>query len=173
MNALDTKTEYVNDVLIYIAGFIFVKLKRNEQCVYCSEYLQNMPILTSSKFISAIDRGGLSLPSESFFFVVKITDGILRELMEKHIIMKQKRIVEKISLTVLDIVKDRRPSLFSSLDLHVDTSNVQSHRLALIEKISACYTTLRLRHYCKQLNATKLDKRIRKTKSKLILFENQ
>ena len=51
-----------------------------------------MPILTSSKFISAINRGGLTLPSESYFFV----DGILRELMERYIIMKQKGIVEKV-----------------------------------------------------------------------------
>ena len=43
----------------------------------------------------------------------------------------------------------------------------------LVKKIVAVYVSIRLKHYCKVFRETKLDKKVRKKLSKLVLFKNQ
>ena len=143
LSGIDSSTEYVNDVLVYIAGFIFVELKTKEQCIYCFEYLQNLKLMTNSAFVNKINRGGLTYPPECIFFIVKVTDSFLKKFMKEKKVLAQKHMIERTTLTVTSLLNMKRPDLFSSVDLHVDNNNVASHKLALIGKVVACYTTLR------------------------------
>ena len=147
-------------------------MRRKEQCVFCAETLQNSCIVARSKFVSSINRGKLTYPSEEVFFVVKVTNSILQKLLYQKSVLKEKRIIEKMSLTVTNVIEEKRPDLFSALDTHTDDISI-SHKVAMIHKIVGCFVTIRLKHFCKPLNAPNFDKYIRKTRSKLILFENQ
>ena len=47
------------------------------------------------------------------------------------------------------------------------------HFFILVKKIVAVFVSIRLKHYCKIFRETKLDKKVRKKLSKLVLFKNQ
>jgi hypothetical protein len=61
------------NVLNHIAGYIQKQLQAKEQCVYCSIFLSNMKIVCGGMLLNRKNRGGLTLPSDEFEKIVKIS----------------------------------------------------------------------------------------------------
>ena len=55
---------------------------------------------------------------------------------------------------------------------HIDIMILPKSTKAAV-KIVAVFVSIRLKHYCKVFRETKLDKKVRKKLSRLVLFKNQ
>jgi hypothetical protein len=69
-------SEYTNDVITYICGYIARKLKNKINCAECSSQLVDENSV--SKLISRKDRGGLIKPSVSVIEICKIAEMIFK-----------------------------------------------------------------------------------------------
>ena len=73
---------------------------------------------------------------------------------------------------VLSVMSEKKINLI--IENHKDEpKNNFSHSLLLVKKIVALYVSIRLKHYCKNIRQTILDKNVRKKLSKIVLFKNQ
>ena len=77
LDCINGRTEYASDVLTYISGAVHRKLKSSEPCLECGNYLNNVLIRDTSKFINFINRGGLVHPCSNINVIVKITETCL------------------------------------------------------------------------------------------------
>lgn len=170
LSGLENSSEYVDNVLNYISGFIQKKVMKKESCVFCKFYLLNMKIRRCGALLHLKDRGGLTAPSPDIEKVVKIADSIYRNLLQEDMIFKTVNLVEKVFNKASTIMNELYPEIFEGLDDHVD-SGISSHKQLLLQKIVACFVTLRTNHYVKEQNSK--DKKVRVLLSKLILFKNQ
>ena len=69
---------------------------------------------------------------------------------------------------VLSIIREK--NIPFQVPKHVDNPRTDyPHFFILVKKI----VSIRLKHYCKVFRETKLDKKVRKKLSKLVLFKNQ
>ena len=175
LSAIEKTTKFSKNALTYISGFVQRKILKKETCLGCHDFLSKSKIKSTCKFIDSVNRGGLIHPSSNLNLIVKVTNSCIEEIKEKHDIFSQKSIVQKIQRNVMSILDSRHPNLFSSLDSHVDKECLEksvSHRVLMMKKIILCFTSLRLKHMCKE-NNDKMDKRFKRKSLKLIHFENQ
>jgi hypothetical protein len=117
------------------------------------------------------NKGGLTLPSEEFEKIVKISKTLFSNLLleEGGNPFKIKNLVHVLSLKACNLIQELYPRLLKELNDHVETMG--SHRNLLVKKIVGCYVALRVKHFCKQYNIQSV--KIRVELSKLILFKHQ
>lgn len=169
LNCVNSRTEYISDILTYISGAIHRQLNNGESCLECSKYLSNVAVRDTSKFINFINRGGLTYPSTNINLIVKITNTCLNN--HSHLILKDKYLVSRITHNVISVLEYKSPKMFACLDDHVDPG-MESHRIGLIKKIISSFLKIKLRHFCKEINSQH-NKRIRRSMTKTILFQSQ
>ncbi len=170
LSAIERNSEYKSSALNYIAGFIQKKVQEKEMCIHCSSFLRNYRVVRGGLFLNHVNRGGLTKPSEPVEKIVQLSDSVFSTIVQQqgspYLIPN---LVKQVSNKVVQMVNSKSPDIFQSLDDHVET--LGSHRSKLIEKICACYISLRSNHYCSEQN--KKTPKIRVASSKLILFKNQ
>lgn len=142
----------------------------------CHEFLKNTTIRTTCKFTNFINRGYLIHPNSNLNLVVKVTNSSLESLLLKRDILQEKNIVQKITCNVLNIIHERHPKIFSSLDQHVDQHNLHkspSHKTTMLKKIISCFLSIRLKHFCREKNDNEFDKKLRRIVMKDLHYKNQ
>ena len=73
---------------------------------------------------------------------------------------------------VLSVIREK--DIQFQVPKHVDDPRTDyPHFFILVKKIVAVFVSIRLKYYCKIFRETKLDKKVRKKLSKLVLFKNQ
>ena len=73
---------------------------------------------------------------------------------------------------VLSIIREK--NIPFQVPKHVDDPRTDyPHFFILVKKIVAVFVSICLKHYCMVFRETKLDKKVRKKLSKLVLFKNQ
>jgi hypothetical protein len=172
LNSLQNNlSEFKVNVLNHIAGYIQKQLQAKEQCVYCSIFLSNMKIVRGGILLNRKNRGGLTLPSDEFEKIVKISETLFSRLLiqEGGNPFKIKNIVQVISLKASTLIQELYPTLLIELDDHVEIMG--SHRILMIKKIVGCYVAMRVKHFCRQFNMQSL--KVRVQLSKLVLFKHQ
>jgi hypothetical protein len=172
LNSLQNNvSEYKVNVLNHIAGYIQKKLNANEQCVLCNLFLSNLKIVRGDKLLSRKNRGGLTLPSLEFEKIVGICESVFSNILQEQggNPFKVKNLVHVVSVRVSSVVHELHPTLLKELDEHVETMG--SHRNLMLKKIVGCYTSLRVKHFCKELNMKSV--KVRVQLSKLVLFKHQ
>ena len=170
-DSLETKSEYRQNVLVYIAGYIQRRVSKTMQCTSCQLLLSNMRISMSSGLIETKDRGGLIRPSADIVRLINIVDSIFNQYLVDGKLFTQKRLIEKIFIQTLKVVNSCNLKLFDFLDDHVENIVFGSHRSNFFKKVVFAFVTMRARHSCKEFNNSCAKVRIKL--SKLILFKNQ
>jgi hypothetical protein len=168
LNSLQNNvSEYKVNVFNHIAGYIQKKLNANEQCVHCNLFLSNLKIVRGDKLLSRKNRGGLTLPS----LVVRICESVFSNILQEQRgnPFNVKNLVDVVSVRVSSVVHELHPTLLKELDEHVQTMG--SHRNLMLKKIVRCYTSLRVKHFCKEFNMKSVQVRVQL--SKLVLFKHQ
>ena len=69
---------------------------------------------------------------------------------------------------VLSIIREK--NIPFQVPKHVDDPRTDYPHFFILVKV---FVSIRLKHYCKVFRETKLDKKVRKKLSKLVLFKNQ
>ena len=122
-------------------------------------------------FLIEKNRGGLTLPSQEFEKIVRISESLFQNLLLKAggNPFKIKNIVDIISLKACTLIQELFPNLLEELDEHLGIMG--SHRNLMIKKVVGCYIAWRVKHFCKQYNDQSV--KVRVQLSKLILFKHQ
>ena len=165
---------YVEDVSVYIAGFIAMKILKKTSCEYCKTFL----IMTKhdSKLANIKDRGGLIKPSTDVQTVCIETEKVFRQYTH-DIILKRKTkqyVVLKVKSNLLnryDILFNNMPCVNKNIVSLFDFAHqFNTHRDDLIKQVCETYFNIRFFHEVKKAN----DKLIMRAKyTKLIHFGHE
>jgi hypothetical protein len=114
------------------------------------------------------NRGGLTLPSLEFEKIVGICESVFSNILQEQggNPFNVKNLVDVVSVRVSTVVHELHPTLLKELDKHVETAG--SHRNLMLKKIVGCYTSLRVKHFCKEFNMKSV--KVRVQLSKFVLF---
>ena len=165
-------SEYKENVLNYIAGFIQKKILKNEKCIQCRQFLATNQI--STPFLNLRNLGGLNTPAETLLHIVKLTEVIVTDFHNKHNVFSQKDIFYQIFVRAIHFLDIKNQNFLSELNCHAfDCKETLSHRNSFIKKVVQCFLTLKLRHMSKLKNEDICKARIRHKYNKLVLFSNQ
>ena len=125
MEALrDSCSEYTNDVLTYISGYIHRKIQVKEQCVDCAVFMENAVVRKSSTFLRFVDRGKLTYPIKDLEQVVRLSHGLLKNFESKKKILSMKKPVDILTVRVIDILSSKNSAIFSYLNSHTDGNSL-------------------------------------------------
>lgn len=149
-------SEFVENVVSYISGFVVRKVLKHEACVFCRLALIDTPTCQNRffdhrHFIRLKNNGGLLLPSEAVVNVLRIVERLYRCLPD---LMANKP--QRIFVKLFDELPD---NLFSSM--HMIETN---HRLKLIRSLLFAYCHLRSFHVARRMNTGRVTTRHRLTK---------
>jgi hypothetical protein len=168
---LDALTPFVNNIVVYIAGYVAKNLSKNLKCAACLLSLvdpQNEASPSHDRIlINAKNNGGLVLPSEDLCKVCKINESTIRYFENnENANLNRKEIVQATCRASID------PEIFRSLR----TENSEDHPLfsnhvqVLIRSISEEYTKIRLHYIAKRITLTNNPTTNRSSCTKLIHF---
>jgi hypothetical protein len=164
-------SNFVNDIVVYIAGFVTRKAKSKILCHICNSQLQSIDC--NSKLIKFKNRGGLAIPSK---YVIELCRELERTIRctEKAKLLNKKNIKELITLQTIR----KMPNLFSDemMTNHIKNQPILDNhrmRIQLIKIISKIYLTLRIHYECKKTAEARNKNKIRNKLNKVILFKNE
>jgi hypothetical protein len=168
---------YVNDVCVYIAGFVVRKLAPKLKCQVCRELLVAVPASHTSHrptcFLKLKDNGGLVTPSEGVVQVIQRAEQNYRLLisLEKavHNISRAGLELEQAVLRDLDCAK-----VFGETSHLMDTvSGIDNHVTSLVRQVVRFYLKIRKFHTVKMWNVERRKSNVRQKMTKLVLFRNE
>ena len=159
-------SEYKDDVIIYMAGFVQRNIVKKEVCLECKIVLSSLPT-NSSDLINAKNRGPLCHPSIDCIKICQLSYRVFQQRINEPDLFKETHLLDRLVLKVSMLVNMVHPQTLKALDTH----GVTSHRAVVIKKIATLMLTTLLHHHCKVLN--RREKSSRKFFSKLILFKHQ
>lgn len=168
-------SDYKNNILYYISGYIVMKIVDKLTCQHCRALLIThrthkdhdylIDVCEFSSFTAFVDRGGLKYASTFVFDVVKYIEKLFLVMSPDLQSLNMKKML---NMTVHQFY----PKIKHILPAH--PSSDESHELELIKCIGQKYLNLRLKSYGKSLtlkhvgNKATLRQKLRKT----VLFSN-
>lgn len=172
---------FVENIVVYIAGYVARKLKNSLDCNVCKSAL----ITTDSEYMSFREdfcllqdkyRGGLCKPSEDLVIVCKISERIIRQEQCRGVL---KLNGEKLAITIRreclirKVFYNLHTEYFSS-SLKLASLNMHfTHKVQLINHIIKLYSKVRLHYIAKthSLKSKSLSKRHKLRK--IVHFRNE
>ena len=169
----DTNSKLKEDILIYIAGYVQKKIFRKVKCDECKDYLKNKTEQISCSIIELKNnnkaRYGLIKPKDVICTIIQECEQILCTFSSTTNILTDKNIMWKLTNFTKQIMLDKKPNFLKEVDDH-STSELDSHRLILIQIISELFYSLRLKHVAGTLKTNV--HQVRHILSKMILFKH-
>ena len=158
-------SEYKDNIVSYMAGYVQKSIVAKESCDVCKDILVSQDRV-SSNILDIKNRGGLTKPCEDLVRVVKVCDSIVEKaIKEKEISRKKENFVLHTVVKTRFAVLEICPNLFMGLEM---TSPTHDHKCNLIDKISSLYTTIRINHLFK-----KQETGFRRMSNKVVLFRHK
>lgn len=161
-------TPLVEDITVYIAGFVVKKVSQSITCAFCCRQLV-ADTETNSFLLKHLNRGKLVNPSLSVINICQYLERSLRE--------QKSNLFSKLNIKDYFIIKTiKNVDAFSDSTMieHIMEQNfLDNHRVQLIKLISSVFLKLRLHHEAKVTSLEKEKAHIRQKYTKLILFANQ
>lgn len=162
----DLLSEYINDVVSYISGFvervIFGKIKC-EECIKAFEKEEKI----QNNFITFKDRGGLVSPRKTLYKICLLAEREVRSYTN----ISESNYFNKLVLKVMR--KALNENFFNELSIHQSSNIIDDHRYLLIKLITEQYCKIRLNHECLKKNAILQKNTFRKINTKIVHFRNQ
>lgn len=191
-NEINTLIEYLNkkslsdfqeNVLYYISGYIVRSLINNSTCNYCNnimlfkENIEHDYTVTNhfSKFTNLINWGGLIPASDIVFRIVCFAEKQFRSIVDKQSIFKNyTNIKNKLINTAIIHFSKKIEELVPIHPLNQEFISEDLHEVQIIRSILQIFIKCRMHHYSKLKNIELLGKSapIRQKMTKLVLFSN-
>lgn len=162
-------SEFSNNIIEYIAGYIVKQLQKK---LYCEECLRVLTIQSSNtnNFVYAVNRGGLIQPTQDVITICIKCERIIRHNLHisSNTMISKKLDETYLTNNVLQSLFDT--NLFESLREHTyDQTPMENHILHLMRAIVQKYIKIRLHHIA--LNSIDKSKNKRHLFHKLVLFQ--
>lgn len=160
-------TEYAEEVITYISGYVARSVEKKINCSFCKELLisKAQEDTCTNKLLKRKNRGGLYLASPDVIKICKNAEKTLRLNRDK--LFKTKNILNVLICQSLGTL----PSSVFNINEHIyDQSPLFDHRNQIIKQILQSFFNVRIRH---ETTAFANSQRIRMKNNKLTLFKNQ
>ena len=159
-------SEYKENVLVYVAGFIQRKIIEHEKCNDCSSYLRSSDIVLTSSLIEQKDLGGLVKPSVEVYQLVRTADQMIEHFAMMCDLHKTKNSYQKILTKCLQYIFDTKSAIFNEI------CSDPGHKSRMIRKIIVKYLNTRLGQMCRLRNM-KENSNTRNIHKKMIIFNHE
>lgn len=163
-----TLSQYCEEVVLYIAGFVSRKLGKSLVCESCVGALFGFKENLMGSLINIKDRGGLAYPSDDVIKICITCEKIFRrQSFSEQNLYK----IKKDKLIQRTLAEFLHTTIFERLQNHaLDNHPLQNHINLLLKAIAENYVTLRIKYACNSISASE---RIRNFYTKLIIFKGQ
>ena len=163
---------YVENVVLYIAGFVVKRVLAKISCVQCmSAVTVDTLDDAASSLLTRKNRGGLMLPAPDVVLVCKVCERVFRTWFHSNAgklpagDKVKARLINDVLRFVLDV------EVFSCLDDHVLENDIlNEHRKRLVKLVCNQYLAVRLFHAGKVLTRQMQGDRVRSVLSKTIIL---
>jgi len=152
--SVTTLSQFVDNVVVYIAGYVVKSLEAHIACEPCRESMIGVKMLDDvcrSDFglLQLRDRGGLITPTADVIAVCKSAEHHIRHFIgPRHKPLIGSNVRARICHCVLTDFIGR--NIFMSLAEHsLGMEPMSNHRVEMIRAVANKYITLRLHHQCK------------------------
>lgn len=164
---LSTLSQYVEDVVAYIAGFVVRKVKLVVKCEECLQIIESDVV--TSRLTLKKSHGYMSNASQFVIVVCKLGEQYLR--FHKELFSKRSTTyVQK--YIILKVLNNLPANLVEPFSNHLfDEEPLSNHFISLIKIILEFFFKVRLHHELSKIQSK--DERIRHILTKTILFKNQ
>lgn len=157
-------TEYKNEVITYIAGYILRTLMKTVHCTECVGALIQQSTHINSNLINIKNKGSLLYPSKDLVYICKQVENTIRTYLSEEKTLNN----FNMNIFVLHVMnKFIHVGIFDDLKEHISDqcffSNHVNHLLRLIVQL---YTKTRLAHHVQNVHISDRHKL-----HKLILFK--
>ena len=170
-------SEFKKASISYIAGYVAKMAEKKILCMPCCKALGSVNHQAESIFLKLKDRGSLFKPTQSVITICEDTEKCFERMMKVFggNLPHCSNISEAIVTAVLSgINKTNKSRVFTELDSHMfDTPVGENHVFSLIKTVSKCYCKVKFYHLGKEATTKVHEKNVRKTLTKLVLFNHQ
>ncbi len=167
---------FIDNVLVYIAGFVVRSVTKRLGCVDCVEALTCDAVVGERALLLTLkNNGGLLHASNDVVRIVTTAESVLRSSVNlSHLGSSHKAGSFGLKLEMM-VLRKLPKNLFKSKEQHFyDVSyGCDGHYFSLIRLICKCFLNLRRRHIAHMANIARQKDIVRQSYNKLTLFRNQ
>lgn len=149
--------KYIDNTVIYIAGFVIRTILKKSRCFQCPLLLTSE--VSHSSLTEKKNRGGLLSPSNEIINICKIIEKNFRLFYTS-----KKGMFNSLFQSILNNIPDSLLQIQHSDD-------PSKHRLFILKQIIFTYLRVRVNHY--ESEKSRSNKKIRRIYTKMILFRNE
>lgn len=163
-------SDYVDDVVKYLSGFVQRSILRQLTCNGCKNAIQSSSqsenkLITHKKYG---DWAKLVKPNEELYRLCMLCEKIFRTEIHSHNIYNRNYLIAKVMRCSTQL------RLFQDMNEHIlDLDALDNHVFFLIKSIATKYFTARIHHFLKLKNLATRKKICRAKLNNLIKFNNQ
>lgn len=165
-------SEFSEEVVKYIGGFVCRKVRRSVKCLICTEALVDQQ--SNCLLVDQKTHGGLLRPSLDVITICSISEKFIRQQLstKPEELQQFMQSIPALKLAIRRNLIDK--ALFQQLETHIQDLPVENnHLILLINQIISAYIDVRAHHIATTETARIQGPRVRNNLTKLILFKNQ
>ena len=171
--SLPVLSEVVDNVCVYIGGFVVRRLLSKVQCVECRELLTGIAATPDCALLILKDNGGLIKPSQVVITVIQRAEKHIRVLVSATSpVYSISQLGLKLESTILASIDPI--TVFGNTPHGLESAEaIDNHIFSLVRLIVRAYLDIRKFHVLKTWNIKQQGRVIRQTLTKTVLFKNQ
>lgn len=181
-----TLTDFQENILYYIAGYVVRSLISQSLCDYCVDILihregnindheYSSPKEDFKKFTTSVTRGSLLYASQIVYDIIIFTEKQFQYFVQnQNVLLGSFNLKRKLSSIATKYFSERKNKFLPTHPVTEEFLSEESHEIQLVRKIVEVFTKCRMHHYSKLRNLKILgtSTSIRQKFTKLILFKN-
>lgn len=166
----DVISQFKEEAIAYIAGFVVKKMKEKHNCFTCIEALTSST--TVHPLVLLKDRGGLQKASDGVVAVCLETERCFQALLKDGKLPQGRGVTDSIVQRVLR--RSARETWFSELSQHMfETTIEDNHVHQLVRMASSIYCKIKMHHLARRETETIQKAPVRQKLNKLVLHLHQ
>ena len=174
-NSIRQLSTYVENVVVYVAGFVVKSLLKRVVCDPCREQLIEMDSISfrsqkENALFNTKNRGGLQRPSRDVVAICKIAEAVFKKEMvagprppsssNLKIVLLMKVLSELIGTNIFEAMHEHA----------LETSPLSNHATNLAKSVASSYITIRLHHQAKVFTRFQQGEKVRSVLNKTVIF---
>lgn len=170
---LPQMTEFCDQIITYIGGYVVTAIQKKIKCDECNSALVLLKPDIDRTYELAIfkDEGSLVYPTKDVIQICKVAELEIRDIINKSQTFNINPSIRKPLLITKILRYFVNSNIFSSIAVHqFDQSPTENHLVNLIKVVASTYMDVRFHYLTKYIKST-LTKR--QLYNKLILFQGQ